>query len=113
MQEQIKDDEIILGVGHGYLNYAEDIISAVKHMRSDINSSIGRDFPRVHILDHDLDSEGKTVWLKQTEYIIRIKGVEKARNQYDEIQSNAIVIDIVTKLKNLILDNISLLSERY
>lgn len=113
MQESIKNDEIILGIGHGHLNYAESIISGVKQMRCDINLATGRDFPRIHILDHDLDSEGNIVWLQQNEIIIRFKGKEKLRYQYDNIQSDVIAGNIVEKLKKIILDNIYELSEVY
>lgn len=113
MHESTKNDEIILGIGHGYLNYAESIMSGVKQMRSDINLATGRDFPRIHILDHDLDSEGNIVWLQQNEIIIRFKGKEKLRYQYDNIQSDVIAGNIVEKLKKIILDSISELSEVY
>lgn len=113
MQEQMKEEEIVLGVGHGYLNFAEAIISGVKQMRKEINTITGRDFPRVHILDHDSESEGKIVWLKPNEFIIRFKGLEKFRCEYDEIQSNTIVTEIIEILKNAIMDDIEQLSETY
>lgn len=113
MKESIKDEEIILGVGHDFLNFAEDIISKVKQMRKEINSITGREFLRVHILDHDCDSEGNIVWLKSNEVIIRFKGLEKVRFKYDDKISNTTIADVVEKLKNAIIDDITQLSETY
>jgi hypothetical protein len=82
-------------------------------MRKEINSITGKEFLRVHILDHDCDSEGNIVWLKPNEVIIRFKGIEKARFEYEDINLNATVTDIIEKLKKSIIDDIAQLSKTY
>lgn len=107
MQGKIKHDPILLGFGHGYLSIAENIVLEVKQMRKEIQSIHGLDFPIVHIVDHDYDSEGKNVRLKENEFIIKIHGVGKVRWQCDKIQSN----HMIRELKKVILENITQLNQ--
>ena len=65
----------------------------------------------IYLIDHDCDSERNIVWLKPNEVIIRFKGIEKLRLEYEDIISDITVADIIEKLKNAILDDIMQLSK--
>lgn len=103
MNDKVKHDVIMLGFGHGYLSYAEKIVTGIKELRQEINSTNGFDFPQIHIVDHDYDSEKNKIWLDQNEFVIRIFGIEKARFHCDGIQPDI----VVQELKKVILDNIT------
>ncbi len=87
-------DAILVGFGHGYLNIAERIVSEAKQLRREINSTHGLDFPRIHIIDHDYDSERNNVQLEENEFVIKVYGAEKVRCQCDEMQSNKIIKEL-------------------
>ncbi len=103
MQGKVNHDAILLGFGHGYLSISERIVFEAKKMRKEINSINGMDFPRIHIVDHDYDSEKNIVHLKENEFVIKVYGIEKVRCQCDDIQSN----NIIRELKKVILENIT------
>lgn len=103
MECKVERDAILLGFGHGFLKIAEQIVRAAKEMRKEIHAEHNIDFPRIHIVDHDLDAENNNVPLPENEFIIRIHGDEKVRCQCEEIRAD----QLIAELKKVILENIA------
>jgi hypothetical protein len=103
LQEKREHDAILLGFGHGFLCHSEKIVSAAKQLRKEINAVNGVDFPAIHIVDHDYDSERNNVRLRENEFIIKVYGEEKVRCQCDDLQPD----QMIDALKRVILENIT------
>lgn len=86
-----KYHEVLLGFGHDFLQYAEQIAIDVKNLRLNHFPQFGIHISKIHIVDHDIeDSDGKFDLLKKNEYVIYIHGEEKVRKscepeKYDNI----------------------------